>query len=377
MRLAASGLAAWLCGAPAQAQPYELEPVAFASMPGFAADSHAAALQSFIKTCTGRTGQPSGAPHDLFRACAAARRSEAAKNPRGFFESHFQAYRVHAASAPDAFFTGYYQPELRGSLTRSAAFPTPVYGLPADLTTLGAKDRSGALADLTAARRGANGEVSPFPDRGAIEDGALEHAPGLRPLLYLRDNVDLFLIQVQGSARVRLEDGHVLHLGFAGRNGYPYTSIAKVLVQRGDVPLAEMSMRRLEDWLRQNGLQRGQPGDELLRLNRSYVFFTATPAKPDGEQPTGGSGATLTPLRSIAIDSHIWRYGLPFFIDAQLPWRDAQLQPFQRLMIAQDTGSSIVGAGRADIFFGRGETAGARAGEVRQHGDLYVLLPRD
>ena len=136
-------------------------------------------------------------------------------------------------------------------------------------------------------------------------------------------------------------------------------------------------MRRLTDWIRQNGVERGQPGDDLLRLNRSFVFFEARiDARPD-EQPEGASGVALTPLRSIAIDSQIWPYGLPFFIDAKLPWRGPELEPFQRVVIAQDTGSAIVGPARADLFFGLGDNAGARASELRHHGQFYVLLPTD
>jgi membrane-bound lytic murein transglycosylase A len=174
---------------------------------------------------------------------------------------------------------------------------------------------------------------------------------------------------------VRLPNGRVLRLSFAGRNGQPYTTLAKVLVQRGVAAPADMTMRRLTDWIRRNGLERGQAGDDLLRLNKSFVFFNASyDAKPD-QQPEGGSGAALTPLRSIAIDSRIWPYGLPFFIDSAMPWRGAEPEPFQRVMIAQDTGSAIVGPARADIFFGLGDGVGERASEIRHHGRFFVLLP--
>ncbi len=360
---------------------YRLEAVSFADLPGFAADRHQEALRAFEKSCAAparRSARLSQLrPGGLKKACAAALRGEGGANPRAFFEQRFQPFRVVADKAPDGFFTGYYQPEIPGSLAPGAQFPTPVYALPPDIAVLPGGDRAGALADLTAARRLPDGRFSPYPDRAAIEDGALAKVAGVKKLVFLRDKADLFLAQVQGSARVRLRDGRILHLTFAGRNGQPYTALARILVRRGVAPAAEMTMARLIDWLRQNGLERGEAGDELLRLNKSFVFFNANiDGRQDG-QPIGGGGAPLTPLRSIAIDAHVWPYGLPFFIDARMPWRGAELEPFQRVMIAQDSGAAIVGAARADIFFGLGDAAGARAGEIRHHGAFFLLLPKE
>ncbi len=361
--------------------PYRLEAVSFGELPGFAADKHGEALRLFLTSCATPPHSPATVSalrsSALKKACVAGMSEESAKNPRAFFERQFQPFRIIAEKTPDAFFTGYYQPEISGSLSQSADFPTPVYAPPPDLTALPVKDRTGVLAELTAARRRSDGSLSPYPDRGAIEDGALDKVPGVRKVVYLKDKADLFLAQVQGSARVRLPDGRILRLAFAGRNGQPYTALARVLVQRGVAPPAEMTMRRLIDWLRQNGLGTGQAGDELLRLNRSYVFFSASIDKDAGKQPLGGGGVALSPLRSIAIDSHIWPYGLPFYIDARLPWRGAELESFQRLMIAQDTGSAIVGPARADIFYGLGDAAGVRAGETRHHGQFFLLLPKE
>ena len=360
---------------------YRLKSVSFADLPGFSSDRLEDALSAFARSCSGPSHSlqimPSLRQRDLKQACAAAARDENRKNPRGFFERYFEPFQITANSAPDAFFTGYYQPEISGSITQSAKFPTPVYGLPPDVVSLSSANRIGSLADLTAARRGSDGVLSPFPDRGAIEDGALETGPGVKKLVFLRDKADLLLAQVQGSARVRLGDGRLLHLSFAGRNGQPYTALARILVQRGVAPASQMTMPRLIDWLRQNGLERGEAGDDLLRLNRSYVFFSARFDRNADEQPRGGSGALLSPLRSVAVDSHVWPYGLPFYISARMPWRSAEIEPFQRLMIAQDTGSAIVGAARADVFFGIGDLAGDRAGEIRHHGQFFLFLPKE
>lgn len=355
--------------------------VRFADLPGFAADRLDLALRTFAQSCSTAASSPVSAPStrtgSLKAACLAATQPESETNPRAFFERHFQPFLVSANESRDAFFTGYYQPEVKGSLVRSQAFPTAVYALPPDLVTLSARQRIGALAELTAARRGPDGALSPYPDRGEIEDGALERVSGVRTLVFLRDKADLLLAQVQGSARVRLDDGRILRLTFAGRNGHPYTGLAKILVQRGVAPAAEMTMPRLLDWLRRNGMARGEAGDELLRLNRSFVFFSGSLDRNPDEQPKGGAGVPLTPLRSIAVDRHVWSYGLPFFIDADIPLKGPEPEPFRRLTIAQDTGSAIVGAARADIYFGLGDPAGARAGELRHRGRLFVLLPRN
>jgi membrane-bound lytic murein transglycosylase A len=381
--LGASALACVLAPALSRGETlkYHLEPASFGQLPGFVSDNLEDALKVFVKTCDkpvvavavvekfDRAAQA--------RVCAAARRGDGARNARKFFERHFLPFRVVTEGASDAFFTGYYQPEIPGSLEKSHAFPTPVYGIPRDLVVLSSSQRSGALADLTAARRNPDGVLTPYPDRGAIEDGALDNVEGVKKLVYLRDNVDLFLAQVQGSARVRLRDGRVLRLSFAARNGQPYTALARVLVTRGIGTPSEMTMRRLGTWMRQNGIERGQAGDDLLRLNRSFIFFTASLENGLASQPVGGCGEPLTPLRSIAVDAHIWPYGLPFFVDAMMPWRSLEIEPFQRVVIAQDTGSAIVGPARADVFFGLDEYAGERASEIRHHGQFYVLLPRN
>jgi membrane-bound lytic murein transglycosylase A len=352
----------------AEGRGYALEPASWSGL-SFDDDRSGAALAVWRKSC-GRVPAARNLPElrapAWKKACAAARRAEAGAD---FFVRHFQPFRVAPETAPDSFFTGYYQPEISGSLTRSPDFPTPVYGRPPDLIA------TAQLPGLTAARRGADG-LEPYPDRAAIEDGALAGVSGLRTLVFLRDKADLFLAQVQGSARVRLPDGRVYRLAFAGRNGQPYTAIARILVQRGVATPAEMTMPRLIAWLRENGLRKGEAGDELLRKNRSFVFFAGRFDR-GAEQPRGASGAALTPLRSIAVDKNFWPYGLPFLIDAALPWRKDEPEPFRRVVVAQDTGSAIVGPGRADIYFGLGDAAGLRAGALRHHGQLYLLLPKE
>jgi membrane-bound lytic murein transglycosylase A len=248
------------------------------------------------------------------------------------------------------FLTGYYEPLVDGSLTRTREFTAPVLGRPDNLNAL-----------------------PRCPDRAAIEAGAFERHSA--PLVWVRDLVEVFLIQVQGSARVRLADGSRRRLAYAGRNGHPYTSIGRILIETGEIAEADMSLAALKQWIRAHGQNPGDGGALLMHRNKSYVFFSHHEECEPACGPIGGQGISLTALRSIAVDRAIWSYGLPFWIAADLPWRGSPPSPFRRLMIAQDTGSAITGPARADIFFGSGDDAGARAGDIRHAGDVVVLLP--
>lgn len=330
------------------------ESVTFASLPGFAADDHRAAFRTFRVGCTAFADEvrPVRAavspPSGLAAVCARARTlrpdlDEAAA--RVFFETNFTARRI----ADAAFFTGYYEPVVEGSPTPTATFRTPLYPFPADVRSM--------------------------PDRAAIEAGAL--AGLAEPLVYVREAVDAFFIQVQGSARISLPDKSLRRLVYAGRNGFPYTSIGKVLVDTLHIPPADMGMAQLRAWICAHGQGPGEAGTLLMQRNRSYIFFRFDDTLGAGDGPIGGAGVSLTPLRSLAVDRTLWPYGLPFFVDATMPWTNEQATPFQRLMVAQDTGSAIRGAARADIFFGTGAAAAARAGAIRHPGTLYVLWPKN
>jgi membrane-bound lytic murein transglycosylase A len=217
--------------------------------------------------------------------------------------------------------------------------------------------------------------VRPYPDRAAIEAGTIERRTAA--IVWLRDRVEVFFAQVQGSARVRLADGSLLRLVYAGRNGHPYTSIGRILIDTGEIAVADMSLAALKQWIRAHGQNPGDAGALLMHCNKSYVFFSLHEECEPARGPIGGQGISLTALRSIAVDRAIWTYGLPFWIAADLPWRGSSPSPFRRLMIAQDTGSAITGPARADIFFGSGDDAGARAGDIRHAGDVVALLPAE
>jgi membrane-bound lytic murein transglycosylase A len=358
-----------------------LQPSRFEALAGFAEDDALAAWTAFHDWARATlAGAPSlrAAQAASQRLIATARAALAAQAnteqaARRFFVEHFRPWRVVSDAADGAgFLTGYYEPLVEASLTPTAAFSAPLLARPGDLVSFAPGGAPpGFEASLAAGQRLADGALRPYPDRAAIETA------GGTAVAWLADPVEVFFAQVQGSARLKLAGGREARLVYDGRNGQPYTSIGRLLIEAGEIGEQDMSLARLKAWLRANGLGPGDKGRAILQRNRSYVFFRVEADSDPSLGPIGGAGIALTPLRSIAIDRTIWSYGLPFWIDAQLPWEGEALSPFRRLTIAHDTGSAILGAARADIFFGGGERAGARAGAIRHRGDFFVLLPKE
>ena len=352
-----------------------LEPVPFQALPRWSDDNHTQAFSVFLKTASTITTKHSSLrpardyPASFIRLLDEAKRI-APDEARAFFESRFDVYFVR----PDhgrGFLTGYYEPEIEAALHPSPSFPVPVLRRPSDLVTFSADDIPEAFRDcsLSAARQTGQGLV-PYFDRAAIEDGALSDRA--LECLYLPDRVELFFAQIQGSARVRLQDGTSKRLVYAGRNGHPYTTIAKLIIAEGHMALEEITLESLKAWLRAHP----RDADRLMRQNRSYIFFTVSDDPPLSEGPLGGASVSLTAGRSLAVDRHQWFYGLPFFIESTFPDGHGGIVDYARLMIAQDTGSAILGAARGDIFCGSGADAGRQAGMIRHPGNFFVLWPK-
>jgi membrane-bound lytic murein transglycosylase A len=354
-----------------------LRQVGFGELEGWGADDLAAAFRAFRAGASHTLDRrpelrPAQAPDEgLLAACRAALADapRSGAEARAFFERWFAPWEVLPhKEAP--FFTGYFEPEVEGSLARSQAFPCPILARPADLVTLPQGEiLAGSDVPLSSVRRQVDGRLLAYPDRAAIDKGALA-GQGLE-LVWLRDRVEVFIIQVQGSARVRLADGNAIRLRYAGRNGWPYTSIGRLLIEKGAVAAEAMSLEALTGWLRANP----EDAQALMRRNASYVFFAIDEALGPDDGPIGGAGLSLTRSRSIAIDRSLWPYGLPFWIDVDRPEPEGRFGRWQRLVIGQDTGAAIVGPGRVDVFFGSGAAAGALAGRQRHHGRAFVLLP--
>jgi membrane-bound lytic murein transglycosylase A len=308
---------------------------------------------------------------EVFRAALAEPAATRAA-ARRFFEDQFQPFSVTPERGP-SFVTGYYEPIVAGSRFASAKFTAPILARPDDLVTLPQGMGVPGRPELSSARRMHDGALAAYSERAEIEAAATRCAP----LVWLEDTVEVFFVQIQGSARVVLPDGEEIRLVYAGRNGWPYTSIGRLLIERGEIAASEMGLAALKTWIRAHGQKHGEAGAALMHANKSYVFFAIEPDLRESDGPIGGAGVSLTPLRSIAVDRNLWSYGLPFWLSGVLPWESDSATPFRRLMVAQDTGSAILGPARADIFFGSGATAGARAGAIRHTCDFIVLLPKN
>lgn len=333
-------------------RPFRAEPLAFAALDGWAGDDHAAAFAIFRRSCPGvidgsTAAQGRSPEKPLVEACRAAldMAEPSLAEARRFFETRFEPVEILPESGA-GFLTGYFEPEYRGSLQRSEVFATPLLALPQGWG-------DGA-----------------YPDRAGIEDGAL--GDEARPLVFLADPIEAFLVHVQGSARIRLDDGRVLRVAFAGRNGQPYTSIGRVLAEQKGIPPAQMDMAGLVTWLRAHPAE----ARDVMRLNRSYIFFRIAQELAADDGAIGGAGIPLAAGRSLAIDRAFWSYGLPVWLEGMLPLPEGGEDKLRRLTVAQDTGSAIVGAARGDLFFGSGPDAGAQAGLVRHRVRFIVLRPR-
>src|SRR6516165_4900807 len=356
----------------------QLEPVKWSELAGWAADDHLAAFAAYQASCRAahklRRADHAEISGALWNVCRNAMdlRPQDSDTARAFFERNFQPVRIARLGEVDGLLTGYFEPVVAGSRFPSPEFHVPVYRRPRDLVATGYSPASIAFTNKCSriGRPAANNRSAPYYDRAAIEAGALDGQK--LEICWLKDPFDLLTMQIEGSARVILEDGTPLRISYDSHNGYGYSSIERVLVERNLIPRQEMSAQRIRDWMAAHP-------DEAAKVraaNRSYVFFRITGLTNDGE-PVGAQGVPLTPGRSIAVD-RLHEYGTPFFIEANLPIESVKsVSRFGRLMIAQDTGSAVVGPARADLYWGAGDDAARIAGRIRHPGRFAMLVPRE
>ena len=326
------GLAALvlMAAVPAPAQVLD-----FADLDGWSEDDHRPALLAFRETCS-RVDGPEWQP--LCRLAADAGHSAAAA--RAFFELMFRPVVV---GTPPALFTGYFEPELPGSPVRTPRFAYPIYARPPELQ-----------------------DGVQYLSREQIETGGALRGRGLE-IAWLEDPVEVFFLHVQGSGRIRMPDGHVLRVGYAGRNGHANKSVGQEMIRRGTHTPDEVSAQKIKAHVRANP----GAGMQLLNHNPSYIFFRKLRDLPADKGPIGAMGRPITTLRSVAIDPDYTPLGAPVWIE-----KDGR-DPLRRLMVAQDTGGAIKGPQRADIFYGTGPAAGEAAGTVKDGGRMVLLLPID
>lgn len=276
-------------------------------------------------------------------------------DPAAFFARHFAAVRLGDGRG---LATGYFEPEIAGHRT-AVPGAAPVLARPPELVDLNLKDwkiDGGTIRGLVKGNR-----VVRAPDRAAIEAGAFA-GRGLE-LGWAADPVDLFFLQIQGSGRLRMPDGSALRIGYDGQNGHQYVAIGKLLKDRGVLP--RPGMAEIKAWLRANPAE----GAALMRENPSYIFFRKLPETIDG--PIGALGVPLLAEANAAADPATLPLGTPVWIETVVDGA-----PFQRLLVASDTGGAIKGANRFDIFFGAGDAAGAKAGPLAAPLVATLLLPK-
>jgi membrane-bound lytic murein transglycosylase A len=352
--------------------PMLLPPIGFDRLAGWAEDDHAAAFAAFRRSAEHITAAPPKTRAlgvDGMALAAVAHAALAAdiherNAARRFFEKHFVPQTIVAPG----FVTGYYEPTVAARRERVPPFVVPLFRRPDDLVEVD-EAPPGWDPEYRFARRSGAGIASYF-DRAAIEDGALA-GRGLE-LAFVESTVDAFFVHVQGSARLMLEDGTAIRIAFDGKSGHPYTSIGRLAVERGLLAPGEAHKDGLEAWLRQHA----EAGRALMRENRSFIFFRET-RQAENDGPLGAGGVPLSPGRSLAIDRTLHTMHAPVFVAApELADFDRPEAPLRRLMIAQDTGSAIVGPARGDLFVGMGAAAGSRAGRIRHAASMLLLTPR-
>lgn len=366
-----------------QTSTVTFDPISFSDVPGWRDDDHLAAWKAFIASCAPllKVGarepkqDQAGSPKALLDICSLALASlksgsiQTRQDARLFFETHFQPAHV-TGSAAKGLLTGYYEPLLKGSRTPDATYNVPVYRRPPDLVNVVAESERGAKsASFTHLRKTGQG-LEPYLTRAAIEQGGLA-GQGLE-LMYFKDPIDVFFMQIQGSGRVELPDGKKVRIAYDGKNGYPYTSIGRVLIDEGQIEAARMSLKALKQWLRVD-LERARA---VLWRNESYVFFRELKDK-EAKGPMGANSIPLQAGRSLAVDTTFYALGTPIYVDAPEITHANKKGGFRRLMVAHDVGSAIKGSERGDIYFGAGDAAGRLAGVTKAPGHFFVLLPME
>jgi membrane-bound lytic murein transglycosylase A len=323
-------------------------PARYAELPGWDQDTLRDTWTALLRGCE----KPAPA---FVSFCAQARSAPAADDSflREWLMQRLQPYRVESTEGQsEGLLTGYFEPLVDASRRPQGAFRIPLHAPPADL----------------AARK-------PYWTRQQLDSlPAAQAALKGREIAWLSDPLDLLVLQIQGSGRLRITDAggraEVVRVAYAGHNDQPYKSVGRWLIEQGELKPDQASWPAIRDWARRNP----QRLNELLWANPRVVFFREEPLPDPQLGPKGAQGVPLTPGRSIAVDPQSIPYGAPVWIDSTEP---LSTTPMRRLVVAQDTGSAITGAVRGDFFCGWGPEAEAQAGRMKQPLRMWVLWPRD
>lgn len=344
------------------------QPIEFSAIPGWAADDHAAALAALVSCAAQCDWRELDAVLSVLNGAVPS--GDATTTARSFFETWFQPF-VLKHDGPDGLLTGYFEPIFTASRKPDAEFAVPLYARPADLVNLVEERARGAKSSGYTHMRDSGNGLEPYSTRAEIEAGALS-GEGLE-LAYLACPVEAFVLHVQGSGLLQLTDGSQMRVTYDGKNGHPYTSVGRHLIETGQMRADDMTLDAMCDWLRADAAR----GQAAMQQNASFVFFKEL----RGNQADTALGVDAIPLiagRSLAVDTAYHRLGTPIFVTSQTLRHAAgpARAPLARLMIASDVGSAIKGPERGDIYFGSGADAGALAGKTKHAADFIVLMPR-
>jgi len=364
---------------PELADTRKLSPATYSDLTGWESDDHQAALAAMLRSCGRWQKAPddtslmiAGTVADWREICEGAEKVIAdgqrdSTIARSFFETWFEPFAVSNNESPEGLFTAYFQIEIAGRQGADGPLQVPLYARPLDLVQVDLGKFRSEFIGRSISGRVDGGRLLPYPERGQIDQGALD-GQGLE-LVWVDNPVDAFFLHIQGSGRVKLPDGSVMRVGYDGTNGHPYTTIGGLMIERGLLPPGAASMQGIRRWIGEHP----EEGAALMAENARYVFFRLL----DGDEPIGAQGAPLTAGRSLAVDRKFLPLGVPLWLDTTAPGiNGAAPAPFRRLMVAQDTGSAITGPVRGDIYWGTGPEAGSVAGRMKYPGRYFVLLPK-
>lgn len=352
---------------------WSLRPTSFSTLSGWERDDHGAALAAFarqkLKPQSERykTGAIGIAPEAFDAPLALTNSDSAINNPRLFFEKHFTPFKLVCDQGKRGQVTGFYEPVAEARIHKDSQFAIPLLRRPTDLIALDEANRPATISsDFRFGRRDQNNNIVEYHDRAAINRGAINHNE--LAIAWLKDPVDAFFIHIQGAACLIMENGKVLRVTYDGKSGHPFTAIGKLLIERGEIPKDKISMQTIRAWLAKNP----DKSAAFMEENRSYIFFKQAQVSDPDLGPIAAAKVPLTAGRSLAVDRVLHSFGTPVFVQAD----KVNGEPFTHLMIAQETGTAIVGPARGDIFFGTGDIAGQNAGAVNSPCDFTILVPR-
>ncbi len=350
--------------------------VHYSDLPGWPDDDHLAAFVAFRRSAAQALKKPykDGEGERTFAnyksafQAAQSHTITTAVEAREFFERHFTPVKLDPDTGDAGLVTGFYEPIVKGSKTKTEAFPIAIYTQPDDLVEVTDQNRPDGWDPYFRFALSKDGALDYYPDRGTIERGYLK-GKGCE-LVYVADKVEAFFIHVQGAARIELTDGSVMGITYCAKSGHPFSGPGRILIDQGEIAEKDISMQSVRGWLKANP----DKMDELLWQNQSFIFFKESPVENLDLGPIAAAKVQLSAGRSMAVDRLRHIFGAAFYVVApSVDFGDDK--PFQRLMIAQDTGSAIVGNARGDLFTGSGFAAGEIAGRIKAPADFYLLMP--